>query len=130
MVRPRARLSRCRPQSSLGSFVEVARLALSDEHQVRCGAVLCRMATVQGGHISTSGKTTEQVQPYTMTCELQSEHLSDETSETHGSETILTQRSLHNERAVAESSFDGILDVGAPCLLMKLWKIECAISSV
>ena len=49
-------------------------------------------------------------------CELQSEHLSDETSETHGSETILTQRSLHNERAVAESSFDGILNVGAPCL--------------
>ena len=46
MVRPRARLSRCRPQSSLGSSVEGARLALSDEHSVRCAAVLCRTAKV------------------------------------------------------------------------------------
>ena len=45
MVRLRARLSRCRSQSLLSSFVEGARLALSDEHVVRCGAVLCRMAS-------------------------------------------------------------------------------------
>ena len=46
MVRPPARLSRCRPQSSLGSFVEGTRLALSDEHSVRCAAVSCRTAKV------------------------------------------------------------------------------------
>ena len=33
----------------------------------------------------------------------------------HGSKTIVTQCSLHNARAVAKSSFDDILDVGAPC---------------
>ena len=46
MVRPPARLSRCRPQSSLGSFVEGTRLALSDEHSVQCAAVSCRTAKV------------------------------------------------------------------------------------
>ena len=36
-------------------------------------------------------------------------------AKTRGLETILTQRSLSNESAVAESNFDDILDVGAPC---------------
>ena len=34
---------------------------------------------------------------------------------THDAHAILTQRSLHKERAVADSSFADILNVGAPC---------------
>ena len=34
---------------------------------------------------------------------------------THDAHTNLTQHSLQNNLAVAESSFDDILDVGAPC---------------